>query len=299
MCSLGTFNHLFALFSHYISPLSYIETTYLTYIQATPLVLPIMYSPYTSAHIRRPSMRTFERVPVEIILLLVEYLPPKDQLSYLQVFPTVINLLTPRHVANTDQYGRTMLHLLALKPNELLTRLILQNMCLPIEKEDTSNATPLLSAIYSGHELMVQLLLERNANTNLLNHPSALITAVGVGRQSIVMRLLNHPAVDITAEFASDPTPLKIAIECGQVTMVKLLFEASRTRDFANIALERLMAQDVRHVVRDGHEDVTCVLIDAMDNINHGDDYRLMALHYACRTGRVELVELILANMSS
>ncbi|KAE8364766.1 ankyrin repeat-containing domain protein [Aspergillus caelatus] len=131
---------------------------------------------------------------------------------------------------------------------------------------------------------------------NLPNHPSPLITAVGVGRPSIVKLLLDHPGVDIAAEFASELTPFKTAVECWQVTMVKLLFEASQTRDFANIALERLLAEDVRHVVRDGHEDVIRVLIDAMDNINHGDDDRLIALHYACRTGRVELVELILAR---
>ncbi|KAE8309239.1 ankyrin repeat-containing domain protein [Aspergillus transmontanensis] len=216
-------------------------------------------------------MCTVEQVPAEVHLLLVEY-PPKDQLSYLQVFRNIIKLLLPRHV-NEDQFGSTIQHLLAWRSSELLTRLVLQNMRLPVDKEDKYLSTPLVYAIYSGHEFMVELLL-RDVNLSLHDARSPLFTAVETGHLSIVKLLVDQQAVDFAAEFATNPTPLEWAIASKQREMVNFLFEATQTKDFAKSNLARLFIDGNQERLCNQDKDMICVLIDAFDNTNPmGDLY--------------------------
>ncbi|OGM50625.1 ankyrin repeat-containing protein [Aspergillus bombycis] len=92
--------------------------------------------------------------------------------------------------SQTDEDEQTMLHLLAWESSELLTRLVLQNACLPLEQEDRYGYTPLVSAAESGHGLMVKLLLARAVKPSLPNCLAALLTAVMSEHPPIVELLL-------------------------------------------------------------------------------------------------------------
>ena len=69
-------------------------------------------------------------------------------------------------------------------------------MRLPVDKRDKYLCTPLVYAICSGHEFMVELLLRRDVNLSLHNPRSLLLTAVETGHLSIVKLLIDQQALD-------------------------------------------------------------------------------------------------------
>ncbi len=127
----------------------------------------------------------------------------------LQVAKILINKL--RKAKQVNGADRLALHHAVKKHDAAMVSLLLSNG-FAIDAKDSTGATPLLYAAYSGDCKLVKILLNHRADPNVQDSDygdTPLIQAVAANRQSCVTLLLAHHA-DINHANKSGLTPLKI-----------------------------------------------------------------------------------------
>jgi ankyrin repeat protein len=128
-----------------------------------------------------------------------------------------------------DTYGRTPLSWAASHGHQAIVKLLLEKNA-NIETKDTEcNQTPLSWAARSGHEAIVKLLLEKNANIETKDTEydrTPLSWAAENGHEAIVKLLEKNANIETISN--NGPTPLSWAAPNGLGAVVRLLENAQR-----------------------------------------------------------------------
>jgi hypothetical protein len=118
----------------------------------------VLHAPPSLYRIIRMTPNKFYRLPVEVILIIIDYLDPHDLLSLMQMAPHLVPFLTSRHLRTQDENGDTILHMIVdqgiedmIKP---LARIIPGNSI-----ANHSKLTPLHQAVIMGNQTITRLLL--------------------------------------------------------------------------------------------------------------------------------------------
>ncbi|KND87822.1 Ankyrin repeat domain-containing protein 50 [Tolypocladium ophioglossoides CBS 100239] len=124
-----------------------------------------------------------------------------------------------------DSTGRTPLSWAAGRGHEVVVKLLLGKEA-NIESTDKGSRTPLSWATEKGHEAVVKLLLEKGADANSKDKGSQtpLLWAASKGNDTIVKLLLEKGA-DADSKYSDGRTPLSWATAEGHEAVVKLLLE--------------------------------------------------------------------------
>lgn len=111
------------------------------------------------------------------------------------------------------------------------------NPCVDVDSRDSTGATCLYLAAFHGYLDVVEVLLMRGANTNVLtiNHEAALHRAAEFGQEAIALVLLQNN-VDITVQDDQGRTALDWAVKGDHEALVRLLilngFRSEATRKY-------------------------------------------------------------------
>jgi ankyrin repeat protein len=141
---------------------------------------------------------------------------------------TVRKLLLVKGIDAEFRYGfekRTPLHLAAVDGHEAVVKLLLEKEA-DVESKDTNIQTPLSLAATRGHEPVVKLLLEKEADVESkdTDNRTPLSLAAGNGHKAVVKLLLEKEA-DVESKDTYNWTPLSLAAMHGREAVVKLLLE--------------------------------------------------------------------------
>ncbi|PNT72497.1 hypothetical protein BRADI_2g45170v3 [Brachypodium distachyon] len=123
----------------------------------------------------------------------------------------------------TDNDGRTALHIAASKGNEQCIRLLLDYGADP-NARDPEGKVPLWEAVYAKHDAVVQLLLEGGADLSLGDTGLYACIAVEENNTELLEEILRHDG-DVNRPAKDGNTPLHRAVCDGNVQMVELLLE--------------------------------------------------------------------------
>ena len=140
-----------------------------------------------------------------------------------------------------------------------------------LDKIDEHGYTPLLTAIYYGHQSMVELLLERKAKyLHLITYEKKNLLHLIAQRQHI------HILENLTKKFSSNDW---ISLMLNQTFQATPLHEISKTN---NVQLCRLMLK-----IYQG---------DQMKLFEHQTSDGKTIYHLACEYGRLEMIEYLTSN---
>jgi ankyrin repeat protein len=111
-----------------------------------------------------------DTLPVEIILLIVDNFGPKDLQLLLHCIHWLPEILESQQIANKDEKGNTILHLLAKNGEaDLIYPLLLKDRVNP-DPRNSNGETPLFCAVLNGHKETIKfLLMGDGVNPNLIN----------------------------------------------------------------------------------------------------------------------------------
>lgn len=138
-----------------------------------------------------------------------------------------------------------------------------------------SLSTPLQISAYMGHEAIVRLLLDHNANVNQRSvHSSPLDYAVMEGRETIV-RLLLETGAKVTTKAPSSYyglrglTTLGLAARAGHTAIVKLVLDHG-----THPTPEESYSEAYREAIAQGHQDIADLLLQyEADSDDSGVEY--------------------------
>ena len=186
-----------------------------------------------------------------------------------------------------DNHGRTPLYIASANGNIEYVKKLLANSGIDINKTKTiSNDTPLYVAAKNKHIEIVRLLLSSPS----IDVNNVFYLAIKNGETDIVRILIEEPLVNINKQLQYRFPPIRVAVELGQLEIVKLLLDHPR------IILDRIGLLD--SAVRNGFVSIVKLLLaDPRIDINeapaHGGSTPLLS---AIRNGNIEIVKLLLAD---
>ena len=111
-----------------------------------------------------------------------------------------------------------------------------------VDAVSEKGTSALMYAAMNGHKSVVELLVERGANINLITNTSALLSASGFGQLDVVEYLLKNGA-DIN-QACNGATALTRATAMGKQEIVKLLVDTG-ARDTSGRKGDRIMANEM------------------------------------------------------
>ncbi|UJR25974.1 hypothetical protein I4U23_007322 [Adineta vaga] len=193
----------------------------------------------------------------------------------------------------TESNHDTALTLACAGGHEELVLLLLQRNA-NIEHRDKKGFTPLILAATAGHANIVSRLIEHGANIEAQSErtkDTALSLACSGGRQDVVEVLLKNGA-NREHRNVSDYTALSLAASGGYVTIIKLLLSYGaeiNSRTGSKLGITPLMLASMN-----GHVAAVKLLLDMGADINAQiETNRNTALTLACFQGRAEVVSLL------
>jgi ankyrin repeat protein len=146
--------------------------------------------------------------------------------SFLGVEEPVESLLESIMVDSKDSYYRAPLSYAAQNGHNMVVELLLEKGA-ELESKDRYGQTPLLYAAQNRHDAVVKLLLENGAeleSKNTLSGRTPLLYAAQKGHDAVVKLLLENGA-ELESKDRSGRTPLSWAAQKGHDAVVKLLLE--------------------------------------------------------------------------
>ncbi|CAF3550465.1 unnamed protein product [Rotaria socialis] len=193
----------------------------------------------------------------------------------------------------TESNHDTALTLACAGGHEELVLLLLQRNA-NIEHRDKKGFTSLILAATAGHASIVLRLIEHGANIEAQSErtkDTALSLACSGGRQDVVEVLLKNGA-NREHRNVSDYTALSLAASGGYVTIIKLLLSYGaeiNSRTGSKLGITPLMLASMN-----GHVAAVKLLLDMGADINAQiETNRNTALTLACFQGRAEVVSLL------
>jgi ankyrin repeat protein len=160
-----------------------------------------------------------------------------------------------------------------------------------VSKGDGSGNTALHWAARSGHEAVVQLLLQASAVVNAKAEYgwTALHEAAQSGHEAVV-QLLHQAGATVNAKAADGGTALHWAARSGNESMVQLLLQAGATVDAKDLDRETALHE----AARSGNEAVVQLLLQAGATVNAKSERGWTALHWAAQNEHEAVVQLLL-----
>lgn len=196
--------------------------------------------------------------------------------------------------SETDSNHDTALTLACAGGHEDLVELLIQRDA-NIEHRDKKGFTPLILAATAGHEKVVNILLKHGAELEAQSErtkDTPLSLACSGGRYEVVEILLNVGA-NKEHRNVSDYTPLSLAASGGYVNIIRLLLNHGaeiNSRTGSKLGISPLML-----AAMNGHTAAVKLLLDMGSDINAQiETNRNTALTLACFQGRHEVVSLLL-----
>jgi ankyrin repeat protein len=195
----------------------------------------------------------------------------------------------------TDGYSRTPLHYAVENGHQEVVKLLLDKDADPNIENRYSGRTPLQNAVENGHQEVVKLLLDKDADPNIESRYSGqtpLQNAVENGHQEVVKLLLDKDADPNIESRYSGQTPLHYAVENGHQEVVKLLLDKDAD---PNIESRYSGQTPLQNAVENGYREVVKLLLDkdADPYIESGSSGRT-PLQNAVENGHQEMVKLLL-----
>lgn len=143
--------------------------------------------------------------------------------------------LIGEHINDTDQEGRTPLHIAAAEGRSEIVEYFLDTELINVNATKRNGNTPLHEAVLGGHIAVIKLLLSaKDIDVNAKNNDGStpLHLAVECDHFDVVKELTMKPEkknvlqrkyVDVNITDSDNKTPLHLANECGHVEIEKLL----------------------------------------------------------------------------
>jgi len=157
----------------------------------------------------------------------------------------------------------------------------------------SKSAETIHEASSQGHKEVVQLLLEKKADTEVNDKYgwTPLLYAARDGHKEVVQLLLENNA-DIEAKSSNGRIPLVFAAEKGHKEVVQLLLDNK-----ANIEAKDMDGRtSLMWAARNGHKDVAQLLLENEADIEAKDEDGETPLIFAAWKGQKEVVQLLLEN---
>ncbi|KAJ6440942.1 Delta(8)-fatty-acid desaturase [Purpureocillium lavendulum] len=152
--------------------------------------------------------------------------------------------------------------------------------------------SPLLWAVHSGHDAVVEALIQRGANVDARNTSDgtiALVCAARNGHESSV-RLLIDSGADVNAQDRSSHTALQMAAQNGHESSVRLLIDSG-----ADVNAQDGSGHTALHwAAQNGHQAIVRLLIDRDTDVNAQDGSGHTALRMAAQNGHGPIVRLLI-----
>uniref|UniRef100_A0A453F4M1 KHA domain-containing protein n=1 Tax=Aegilops tauschii subsp. strangulata TaxID=200361 RepID=A0A453F4M1_AEGTS len=150
----------------------------------------------------------------------------------------------------SDQDGRTALHIAASKGNEQCVKLLLEYGADP-NARDSEGKVPLWEAVYAKHDTVVQLLVKGGAELSSGDTSLYACTAVEQNNIELLKQILKH-VIDVNRPSKDGNIPLHRAVCDGNVEMVELLLRhgADIDKQDSNGWTPRALAE------QQGHEEI-------------------------------------------
>ena len=142
----------------------------------------------------------------------------------------VVQLLLQKTDTLNRDLGGSALHMAAQGDHRDLVQQLLDRRVINANYQDTDGLSPLMIAVFHGHEAIVQLLLKKGVDTGLTDKDglTALMMAVIGGHQGLVVLLLDYGA-DVAARNNHGKTPLMLAVEEGHEAIAFLVLQHGAT----------------------------------------------------------------------
>ena len=161
-----------------------------------------------------------------------------------------------------------------------------------IEQTDRFDNTPLHVSAKKGFRLVVNMLIEYNANVDCCNDEelTPLHLAAINGNHKVAVALLTKQASIINDQDESGNTALHLAALNGHVKLIELLIDWGGSVDAKNI----MLCSPLDCAASNGHSDCCIRLLERDAPIDSLDLARTTPLHIASREGYVEAVQVLL-----
>lgn len=131
-------------------------------------------------------------------------------------------------------FGMTSLHLGAYFGIEEAVKALLE-ITSDVNTKDTNGSTPISIAAQNGYDAVVKLLLLAGADPNIGNKDGPpLSKAIEKGHETVVKLLLATPGINVDARGRFGNTPLLIAAQDGDATVIELLLAAGAKPNVRN-----------------------------------------------------------------
>ena len=160
-------------------------------------------------------------------------------------------------------------------------------------KDSENEVTALISASYNGHRDVVQLLCERGADVNAKDKygNTALHVAVQIGNIAVVKFLLRESVSVDAMNGSHGGTALMEAAGSGWDSIAVVLLQSG-----ANVSMTNYKDQTALSIAAyNGHERTAKILLNSGADLESRDDEGLTPLSVAANWDRVEMVRMLLA----
>jgi len=185
---------------------------------------------------------------------------------------TALKFLLSFQVSRFERYlcflGGEVLHLVSELGHEVVVKLLLEKDA-NVDATDRDGETLLSYAVKNKHEAVVKLLLKKGANMDAAdeNGYTLLTYAIRDGHE-VVVKLLLEKGANVNAVNRNGRTPLSYAAEDGHEVIVKLLLEKG-----ANVgAVDRYDYTSLSYAVENGHEVVVKLLLEKGANVGPANE---------------------------
>jgi ankyrin repeat protein len=246
---------------------------------------------------------------VEVLLAAQSDLQIGDKLGYKPLALAVVEKKTDlvdlllKYGADPDEQsadGVTMLYHAVLRNQPKILELLLRKGANPqLCSSAADNRTPLQAAAYSGFIDLVDILLNNSKikvdYTNNGSNTTALHDAVIGGHLDIVrLLLLKKPDLEIKG-LAQQATALSLAVQKNRIDIAQLLINAG-----ANINALDHMHNTLLNTAVAQHAPIETIqfLIKNKANPNLKNSQGFAPIHFAIRSGKPEIIDLLLDNGS-
>ncbi len=225
---------------------------------------------------------------------LLDYFP-RSLNALLQVWVRVYQKLQ-RYSRHCPPEKTTMAHVLSRYRLIAPLRVLLQRanqVGIDINSEDGNGQTPLSYAAADGCEAVVQLLLEKGADTETKDRfpgRTPLSQAVEGGHEAVVRLLLEKGADTETKDRFSGRTPLSQAVEGGHEAVVRLLLEKGANTETMDITFQTPLSR----AAANGHKAIARLLLKNGANTETENMVGQTPLSLAAAEGHEAVVRLLL-----